>query len=74
MIDGGVRRGADVLAALAHGADFVFCDRAVVYGVAAAGLPGATRAFDILVDELRRTLGQIGLTRIHDVSGDILWR
>jgi isopentenyl diphosphate isomerase/L-lactate dehydrogenase-like FMN-dependent dehydrogenase len=74
MIDGGVRRGADVLAALAHGADFVFCGRAVVYGVAAAGLPGATRAFDILVDELRRTLGQIGLTRIHDVSGDILWR
>jgi len=74
MIDGGVRRGADVLAALAHGADFVFCGRAVVYGVAAAGLPGALRGFDILKDELRRTLGQIGLTRIADVGSEILWR
>jgi (S)-mandelate dehydrogenase len=74
MIDGGVRRGSDILAALAHGADFVFCGRAIVYGVAAAGLPGAARAFDILTDELRRTLGQIGLTRISDVSGEILWR
>jgi isopentenyl diphosphate isomerase/L-lactate dehydrogenase-like FMN-dependent dehydrogenase len=72
--DGGVRRGSDILAALAHGADFVFCGRAIVYGVAAAGLPGAARAFDILTDELRRTLGQIGLTRISDVSGEILWR
>jgi (S)-mandelate dehydrogenase len=74
MIDGGVRRGADVLATLAYGADFVFCGRAIVYGVSAAGLPGAMRAFDILIDELRRTLGQIGLTRVRDVSGDILWR
>jgi (S)-mandelate dehydrogenase len=74
MIDGGIRRGADVLAALAHGADFVFCGRAILYGVAAAGLPGATRAFDILNDELKRTLGQIGLTRIADVTSEILWR
>jgi len=74
MIDGGVRRGADILAALAHGADFVFCGRAILYGVAAAGLPGALRGFDILIDELKRTLGQIGLTRIADVSEDILHR
>ncbi|HLW89719.1 MAG TPA: alpha-hydroxy acid oxidase [Roseiarcus sp.] len=74
MIDGGVRRGADVLAALAHGADFVFCGRAILYGAAAAGLPGAMRGFTILSDELKRTLGQIGLTRIEDVSGDILYR
>jgi (S)-mandelate dehydrogenase len=74
MIDGGVRRGADILAALAHGADFVFCGRAILYGVAAAGLPGATRAFDILSDELKRTIGQIGLTRIADVTSAILCR
>jgi L-lactate dehydrogenase (cytochrome)/(S)-mandelate dehydrogenase len=74
MIDGGVRRGADIVAALAHGADFVFCGRAIVYGVAAAGLPGATRGFDILIDELKRTIGQIGLKSVADVNGDILWR
>jgi L-lactate dehydrogenase (cytochrome)/(S)-mandelate dehydrogenase len=74
MIDGGVRRGADILAALAHGADFVFCGRAILYGVAAAGLPGALRGFDILADELKRTLGQIGLKRVADVSEDIISR
>lgn len=74
MIDGGVRRGADVVAALAHGADYVFCGRAIVYGLSAAGLPGALRGFEILTDELRRTLGQIGLTRVRDVNGEILWR
>jgi isopentenyl diphosphate isomerase/L-lactate dehydrogenase-like FMN-dependent dehydrogenase len=73
MIDGGVRRGADVLAALAHGADFVFCGRAILYGAAAAGLPGAMRGFEILADELSRTLGQIGLTRIDDVTSAILY-
>jgi L-lactate dehydrogenase (cytochrome)/(S)-mandelate dehydrogenase len=74
MIDGGVRRGADILAALAHGADFVFCGRAIVYGLAAAGLPGALRSFDILADELKRTLGQIGLIAVSDVGPDVLWR
>ncbi len=74
MIDGGVRRGADILVALARGADFVFCGRAILYGVSAAGLPGATRAFEILADELSRTLGQIGLTRLDDVTGDALGR
>jgi isopentenyl diphosphate isomerase/L-lactate dehydrogenase-like FMN-dependent dehydrogenase len=74
MIDGGVRRGADVLAALACGADFVFCGRAILYGVAAAGLPGALKGFEILADELDRTMGQIGVQRIADVSEDVLWR
>jgi isopentenyl diphosphate isomerase/L-lactate dehydrogenase-like FMN-dependent dehydrogenase len=74
MIDGGIRRGADILAALAHGADFVFCGRAILYGVAAAGLPGALKGFEILADELDRTMGQIGVKRISDVSADIFWR
>jgi (S)-mandelate dehydrogenase len=74
MIDGGIRRGADILAALAHGADFVFCGRAILYGVAAAGLPGALKGFGILADELDRTMGQIGVKRISDVNADILWR
>jgi len=68
MLDGGVRRGADILVALASGADFVFGGRAVLYGVAAAGLAGASRAFDILRDELSETMGQIGLTRVEDVN------
>jgi (S)-mandelate dehydrogenase len=72
MLDGGVRRGADVVVALASGADFVFCGRAILYGVAAGGLAGASRSFDILRDELDRTMGQIGRLRIDELDGDAL--
>ena len=72
LLDGGVRRGADIVVALASGADFVFCGRAILYGVAAAGLPGAGRAFDILRDELDRTMGQIGRVRIDELNSDAL--
>jgi L-lactate dehydrogenase (cytochrome)/(S)-mandelate dehydrogenase len=74
MLDGGIRRGADIVVALASGADFVFCGRAILYGVAAGGLPGASRAFDILRDELDRTMGQIGRVRIDELDGDALAR
>jgi (S)-mandelate dehydrogenase len=72
MLDGGVRRGADVVVALASGADFVFCGRAILYGVAAGGLAGASRSFDILRDELDRTMGQIGRLRIDELDRDAL--
>jgi isopentenyl diphosphate isomerase/L-lactate dehydrogenase-like FMN-dependent dehydrogenase len=72
MLDGGVRRGADIVIALASGADFVFCGRAILYGVAAGGLAGASRSFDILRDELDRTMGQIGRVRIDELQGDAL--
>jgi isopentenyl diphosphate isomerase/L-lactate dehydrogenase-like FMN-dependent dehydrogenase len=68
MLDGGVRRGADIVVALASGADFVFSGRAILYGVAAAGLAGASRSFDILRDELDRTMGQIGRVRIDELD------
>jgi isopentenyl diphosphate isomerase/L-lactate dehydrogenase-like FMN-dependent dehydrogenase len=72
MLDGGVRRGADIVVALASGADFVFCGRAILYGAAASGLAGASRSFDILRDELDRTMGQIGRVRIDELDGDVL--
>jgi (S)-mandelate dehydrogenase len=74
MLDGGIRRGADIVVALASGADFVFCGRAILYGVAAGGLKGASRSFDILRDELDRTMGQIGRVRIDELGGDALTR
>ncbi len=72
MLDGGIRRGADIAVALATGADFVFCGRAILYGVVAAGLSGASRSFEILRDELDRTMGQIGRVRIEELDGDVL--
>lgn len=60
LFDGGIRKGSDVLTALALGADFTFVGRATLYGVIAAGLPGARRAIAILKDEIARTLALIG--------------
>lgn len=66
LVDGGIRRGTDVIKALALGADAVFCGRAVLYGVAAAGRAGAERALDILRQEIDRDLGLLG---VPDIGG-----
>jgi isopentenyl diphosphate isomerase/L-lactate dehydrogenase-like FMN-dependent dehydrogenase len=72
MLDGGIRRGADIVVALASGADFVFCGRAILYGVAAAGLAGASRSFEILRDEMDRTMGQIGRLNVGELDESAL--
>lgn len=60
MMDGGIRSGCDVVRALSGGAAFTFCGRAFLYGVAAGGGAGAKAAAAMLLDEIDRTLGQIG--------------
>ena len=74
MLDSGVRRGSDVLKARALGAESVAVGRAVFYGVAAAGEPGATRALTILVDELERTMRLCGVPTIADAGPELLHR
>ena len=71
-VDGGVRRGSDVLKALALGADAVLIGRATLYGVAAAGEAGARRALAILEEELGRAMRLCGLTTIDAIDGDVL--
>ena len=72
MLDGGIRRGADIAIALALGADFVFAGRAILYGVIAAGEAGANLAVDILSDELSRVMAQLGTNTIGDLGSDSL--
>jgi L-lactate dehydrogenase (cytochrome)/(S)-mandelate dehydrogenase len=60
MLDGGVRRGGDILVALCLGARFVFVGRATLYGAAAGGLPGAQKAIDILRKEIDLVMAQMG--------------
>jgi (S)-mandelate dehydrogenase len=60
MVDGGVRRGSDVIKALAWGADFVFAGRPMMYGVAAAGQAGAEKALSIFHREMQLTVSQLG--------------
>lgn len=60
IVDSGIRRGADLLRAKAHGASFALTGRALAYGVGAGAGQGADRALDILKLELVRALGQLG--------------
>jgi len=60
LMDGGIRRGADIAKALCLGAKAVLIGRAYAYGMAAAGQPGVTRALQILRDDFERTLRLLG--------------
>jgi isopentenyl diphosphate isomerase/L-lactate dehydrogenase-like FMN-dependent dehydrogenase len=59
-MDGGVRRGSDIVKALCLGARAVLCGRAYAYGLAAAGEGGVERAVEILRSDLERTLRLLG--------------
>lgn len=64
LMDGGIRRGADIVKALCLGARAVLCGRAYAYGLAAAGEAGVTRAVEILRTDLERTLRLLGCPSI----------
>jgi len=59
-MDGGIRRGSDIVKALCLGAKAVLCGRAYAYGLAAAGEAGVARAIEILRADLERTLRLLG--------------
>ncbi len=67
IFDSGVRSGLDVARALAVGADFVFCGRAFLFGVAALGHKGAAHAYDVLADELVNVMAQTGCRHTADL-------
>ncbi|MFZ0285080.1 MAG: alpha-hydroxy acid oxidase [Terriglobales bacterium] len=64
LMDGGIRRGADIVKAICLGARAVLCGRAYAYGLAAAGPAGVARAIEILRVDLDRTLRLLGCPSI----------
>ncbi len=74
MLDGGIRRGADIVVALASGAKFVFLGRPTLYGVIAGGDAGAAKAVQIVRDEINKILPQIGCPVLRDCGPDFLCR
>ena len=67
MYDGGIRRGSDVLKAIRLGADFVFVGRPFLQAAAVDGERGVTHGLSLLMEEVRRTMGLLGITHPHDV-------
>jgi len=74
ILDGGVRRGADIVKALALGADLVMVGRAALYGAAAAGEPGARRALQILRSEVERVMALLGCNSVDELGPEFLRR
>jgi L-lactate dehydrogenase (cytochrome) len=77
LMDGGVRRGADIVKAICLGARAVLIGRAYAYGLAAAGHAGVARALEILRDDVERTLRLLGCASISALDGsyvDVSWK
>jgi L-lactate dehydrogenase (cytochrome) len=68
LMDGGIRRGADVVKALALGARAVMIGRPYLYGLAVDGQAGVERALTILRNEIDKTLALLGTPRIQDLT------
>lgn len=74
ILDGGVRRGTDIIKAIALGARAVAVGRPYLYGLAAGGEAGVTRALDLLISGLERDMALTGAARLSDLSPDFVRR
>ncbi len=70
LMDGGVRRGSDVVKAVALGANAVMVGRAPLFGLAAAGEPGVENVLDVLRAGIEATLTGIGVASVRDLTRD----
>jgi isopentenyl diphosphate isomerase/L-lactate dehydrogenase-like FMN-dependent dehydrogenase len=74
ILDGGVRRGSDVLKAIALGAHACMVGRANVYGLGAGGARGVEKALRILIEEMEIDLRLVGCSNLQDLSGSQIIR
>lgn len=72
IVDGGIRRGGDIVKALCLGARAVLVGRAYAYGMAAAGTPGVHRAVSILRADLERTMKLLGCASIGELDPSLV--
>jgi isopentenyl diphosphate isomerase/L-lactate dehydrogenase-like FMN-dependent dehydrogenase len=72
LLDGGIRRGADIVKALALGVSLCLIARPHLYGLAVAGEAGVARVLDILRREIDRTMGLLGVTKLSELGPDCL--
>ncbi|MEN3302151.1 alpha-hydroxy acid oxidase [Pseudonocardia sp.] len=70
LVDTGIMHGADVVAAIAMGANAALVGRAYLYGLMAGGQQGVRKAVDILTGEIVRTLQLLGITHVDDLRAE----
>lgn len=73
LMDGGIRRGTDVLKALACGATAVLIGRPFLHGLAVAGAAGVAKTVALLRDELEQSMALTGRVRLSEVEKTVLW-
>ncbi|MEO0561810.1 MAG: alpha-hydroxy acid oxidase [Chloroflexota bacterium] len=74
LMDGGVRRGTDILKALALGADAVMLGRPVLWGLAVNGEDGAAHVLDILIEEFDRAMALSGSPTVARITEDLIFK
>src|SRR6476620_184601 len=72
MVDGGIRRGTDLLKALALGAHFVFVGRPFLYAAIAGGEAGVARAINLMHAEIDRDLALLGIRSLSEITPDLV--
>jgi isopentenyl diphosphate isomerase/L-lactate dehydrogenase-like FMN-dependent dehydrogenase len=72
-VDGGVRRGTDVLKSLALGARAVLVGRPVVWGLAWNGAEGVMAVLQMLRDEFENAMGLVGAPSVAELTADLIW-
>ena len=73
LFDGGIRRGTDIVKAIAHGANAVLIGRPYAFALAVDGANGVARAVAILREELETALALLGRASLGDVDRGVLW-
>ncbi len=73
LCDGGIRRGTDVLKALALGANAVLIGRPYVYGLAVGGEAGVAKVLTILQREFQQAMALTGRTKVSEIDKSVIW-
>ncbi len=72
LFDGGIRRGTDIIKALAVGADFIFVGRPFLYGAALYEEAGVTHVINLLSEEIDRNVALLGCSNLNELASRII--